>query len=485
MVFGKKQRRDRDRSVAVTQDRPDAGVRGGSCDLLFLARASETSHAHFMRAEHDVILPVLPKKIAEVSHARIVDPKSRSCLLPRRASKHPSVGRADREHHLCGKYMSQQQVDDARERARRAAQAALQSQCERNIMRKEMSMLECYQDAWARYALGIEERSREQAAAAGGGPSMGGGARPYPLPPSSPRAIDQMRTKDAEERILAIAERLTASLGPEAWQFHAQRAGELANVPLHWLRQIDEGVEQLQRAAQDEPTLRRELASQRVRADAAEELAAQLEQRNEERDRYREQERQRERAELEEALVAGDEREKALRLRIRELKQRLTAAHDDVEASASDDEGGSGSDEGVVAAGGGGPRGGGGGGGAQAAEEEDEYLPFDGGAAAAGDEAGSDALSKEAAVSGPGVSGPGASPSWWSRMMSRSGSSGSSSCQGSGAAAAVVDADAAGDGPPESAAEVDLAEEEEESAAEEEEAADKASLLDSSSSRAP
>jgi hypothetical protein len=373
---------------------------------------------------------------------------------------------------------AQQQLQvDARERARRAAQAALSDQCERAIMRREMGMLECYHDAWACYALGLEERWQEEQEAAGRS-GMGGGARPYPLPPSSPqqpsRAIDQMRTRDAEERILGIAERLTTSLGAEAWQFHAQRAGEVASVPLHWLRQLDDGVAQLQRAAQSEPALRRELASERVRADAAEELAARLEGRNEDRERQREQERQRERAELEEALLAGNERERALRSRIRALKQRLAVAFDDVEGSASndDDDGGSGSgsDDGVGGVGQGvGRRVGGG---HAEVEEVEDYLPFDGGGAGSGGTSG-DGLAEATAAPEEGVA---QSPSWWSRMLSRGSSSSSSACKAP-AAAAAADADADDDGgtdPPKPAAEAAEAEEAE---------ASHAGLLDSSSSR--
>ena len=163
--------------------------------------------------------------------------------------------------------------------ARRAALGALQSACERNVVRSEIREIECYSDAWARYALSLEERLQPPPQSAA--PAAGGGQRPHPLPPqlqpqnsAAPQESEQPAARPDGERFCALAAAtLQQSLGVQAWQWHDEHAGETASVPLCWLTQIEEGVRLLQGAAKREPTLLRQLAEQRVRADAAEELS--------------------------------------------------------------------------------------------------------------------------------------------------------------------------------------------------------------------
>lgn len=138
-------------------------------------------------------------------------------------------------------------------------------------MRRELSSLEEYNDAWARYALTLEERSVPPPSSA---PNAGGGLRPHVLP-SAPRSGAQAQAEHTAEQLIAsIAADLQHSLGAAAWHWHDERVGEMAAVPLSWLAQVQAGVSLLQAAAQREPDLRMKLAEQQVRADAAEEALA-------------------------------------------------------------------------------------------------------------------------------------------------------------------------------------------------------------------
>jgi hypothetical protein len=222
----------------------------------------------------------------------------------------------------------------ALERAKKAAKQALQEARERAVYRSELASTETYMDAWARYALSLEERLRWQTASA---PGVGSGNRPHPLPPSSvsstPGGLSQEKWQAlaetegpeaaAESLCASTAASLQKSLGTQSWQWHEEAVGAAARVPLSWLAQIESGVRLLQAAAEREPTLRMQYAEQKVRADAAEEESAR---------------RLAMVRATEDELVLAESREADLIARVRELEGLNTGDYDDDDDGAGDDD---------------------------------------------------------------------------------------------------------------------------------------------------
>lgn len=188
--------------------------------------------------------------------------------------------------------MSTAEIAAVKARAKQAATAALRDARERALVRSELSASEVYVDAWARYAISLEERLRPAATivTSRGSYTKGSGQRPMPLPPATAAGPSSTASREApaweqlakaqgpdaaaRSLVAGTASVLQTSLGAAQWEWHEAHAGESASVPLSWLVQIEAGVAKLQAAASREPALRMELAAQRVRADAAEEESA-------------------------------------------------------------------------------------------------------------------------------------------------------------------------------------------------------------------
>ena len=152
-------------------------------------------------------------------------------------------------------------MDERVAAAKRAARAALSDACERSVLRSEMSSLECYTEAWARYALTLEQQLEPPPPSAA--PSAGSGQRPHPLPSASSCPLHPAEARTASKVCCDVGALLQDSLRTtDGWQWHEERAGAIMEVPLSWLTQIEAGVLLLRAAAQRQPALQMELAEQ-------------------------------------------------------------------------------------------------------------------------------------------------------------------------------------------------------------------------------
>ena len=154
-------------------------------------------------------------------------------------------------------------ADDAKlEAARRAAKAALRDSVERSTMRLEMASLETTHDAWARYAISLEQRVQPPE----GAEVVGARRRPMPLPPSS--RVTKTAERSAAEIFDSCSHALQVALGSR-WSAEREVGGLTTEMPLIWLEQLEVGCKLLQSAAQRERAATMAAAEERVRADAA------------------------------------------------------------------------------------------------------------------------------------------------------------------------------------------------------------------------